>query len=116
MARSTVIRSLPSRRSIKSVIKMTAAAMAAHSNAHGRHGGIHLRGVVPNHKDPAAVPQVLVDHQLKQCHPDQSDDSCNDSDPCGKFFIFYESHKSFPPSEKFQDRRPADHEYSLYIL
>ena len=39
-------------------------AQRAHQDTHSRYGGIHLRGVVPNHKDPAAVLQILVDHQL----------------------------------------------------
>ncbi len=39
-------------------------AKDAHQNAHARHRGEDLRGVVPDHKDPAPVLQVLIDHQL----------------------------------------------------
>ncbi len=41
-------------------------------------------------------------NQPKQRHPYQGDYRGNDSNPCGKFFIFYESHKSFPHWKRLQ--------------
>ena len=39
-------------------------AQHAHQDAHRRDGGVDLRGVVPDHKDPAPVLQILIVHQL----------------------------------------------------
>ena len=40
------------------------SAQHTYQNAHSRHCGINFCSVIPNHKNPSAVFQVFIDHQL----------------------------------------------------